>query len=71
MSGLKGYISQIIGPVVDVHFDLKEDDHTMLPSIHEALKVLRKDGRELTIEVQQHIGEDTTLCCRSGPLFTR
>ena len=59
MSGLKGYISQIIGPVVDVHFDLKEDDHTMLPSIHEALKVLRKDGRELTIEVQQHIGEDT------------
>ncbi len=59
MSGLKGYISQIIGPVVDVHFDLKEDEAIKLPSIHEALTITRQDGRDLIVEVQQHIGEDT------------
>ena len=30
MSGLKGYISQIIGPVVDVHFDLNEEESVKL-----------------------------------------
>ena len=30
-----------------------------LPRIHDALLIKRKDGRELTVEVQQHIGEDT------------
>ena len=59
MSGLKGYISQIIGPVVDVHFDLNEEESVRLPSIHEALTITRNDGRELIVEVQQHIGEDT------------
>ena len=59
MSGLKGYISQIIGPVVDVHFDLSADETTNLPSIHEALTITRSDGRKLIVEVQQHIGEDT------------
>ena len=62
MSELKGHISQIIGPVVDVHFDLSGDSRTGLPSIHEALKVARQDGRDLIIEVQQHIGEDTVRC---------
>ena len=59
MPELKGYISQIIGPVVDVHFDLTEGSHSLLPSIHDALTVLRPDGRTLILEVQQHIGEDT------------
>ena len=59
MSGLKGYISQIIGPVVDVHFDLKDDEAADLPSIYEALVITRSDGRQLILEVQQHIGEDT------------
>ena len=59
MATLTGRISQIIGPVVDVHFNLSEDQQTRLPSIHEALQVLRKDGTPLTIEVQQHLGEDT------------
>ena len=55
---LTGYISQIIGPVVDVHFpDLGE--HGRLPGIHEAMTVRRRDGRELVLEVQQHIGENT------------
>ena len=59
MSGLKGHISQIIGPVVDVHFDINADEVTALPAIHEALTVIRPDGRTLIVEVQQHIGEDT------------
>ena len=62
MSEAKGHISQIIGPVVDVHFDLSEKQEAALPSIHEALKVKRPGGRELIIEVQQHIGEDTVRC---------
>ena len=61
MSVLIGHISQIIGPVVDVHFTDDELVDT-LPYIHEALKVKRDDGRELIIEVQQHIGEDTVRC---------
>ena len=58
MSQLTGHISQIIGPVVDVHFEF-EDEHSQLPAIHEALTIRRKDGKELVVEVQQHIGEDT------------
>ncbi len=63
MAEVRGYISQIIGPVVDVHFDLdKAEDVKSLPSIQDALKIARPDGRELVIEVQQHIGEDTVRC---------
>ena len=57
MSGLKGNISQIIGPVVDVHFEITGS--AQLPAIHEALQIIRPDGRTLVVEVQQHIGEDT------------
>ena len=59
MSGLIGKISQIIGPVVDVHFDSAEAHDVQLPAIHEALIINRTDGRQLVVEVQQHIGEDT------------
>lgn len=60
MSQIIGHISQIIGPVVDVFFDTKGlDAEKVLPKIHDALIVKRPDGRELIIEVQQHIGEDT------------
>ena len=63
MSQINGRISQIIGPVIDVYFDIKgENPEKVLPKIHEALKVQRSDGRELVIEVQQHIGEDTVRC---------
>ena len=58
MSELTGHISQIIGPVVDVHFE-PDESSCLLPAIHEALSIVRKDGRELIVEVQQHIGEDT------------
>ena len=45
----KGTISQVIGPVVDVHFDGD------LPQILTALEVKREDG-VLTLEVSQHTG---------------
>ena len=61
MAVLTGYISQIIGPVVDVSYGHAGPD-TPLPSINEALDVTRPDGRKLVIEVQQHIGEDTVRC---------
>ena len=55
---MTGYISQIIGPVIDVHFpDLGEEN--MLPGIHEAMTIKKNDGSELIVEVQQHIGENT------------
>ena len=58
MAQVEGYISQIIGPVVDVHFpDLSRE--CLLPGIHEAMTIRRRDGRELVVEVQQHIGENT------------
>ena len=60
MANLVGHISQIIGPVVDVHFNLEPGAE--LPRIHDALSVLRANGRTLIIEVQQHIGEDTVRC---------
>ena len=59
MPGLTGNISQIIGPVVDVHFELGDNTAGQLPAIHEALKITKKDGKDLIVEVQQHIGEDT------------
>ena len=63
MPEIKGKISQIIGPVVDVHFDIDNSKATsILPNIHDALKLTRPGGGTLIIEVQQHIGEDTVRC---------
>ena len=56
---ISGHISQIIGPVVDVYFDKKGEHGVLLPRIHDALKIVRSDGKVLIVEVQQHIGEDT------------
>lgn len=57
MSALIGQISQIIGPVVDVRFDLTELQKANLPAIYDALNVTRGNGDEVFLEVQQHIGE--------------
>ena len=63
MSKINGHISQIIGPVIDVFFETGgEDPEKVLPKIHEALVIHRPDGRDLIIEVEQHIGEDTVRC---------
>ena len=63
MSELTGHISQIIGPVVDVQFTGDDiDKRLQLPSINEALEIVRDNGRRLVVEVQQHIGEDIVRC---------
>ena len=57
---INGRISQIIGAVVDVAFDREgRPAAEVLPKIHDALEVTHPDGRQIIIEVQQHIGEDT------------
>ena len=53
---MKGKVSQIIGPVMDISFDTTNGE---LPNIMEALEVTRPDGLVVTLECQQHIGEDT------------
>ena len=63
MSQINGDISQIIGPVIDVYFDTQgQDAGKVLPKIYEALKVKRPEGKDLLLEVEQHIGEDTVRC---------
>ena len=57
-----GKITQIIGAVLDVKF--KEG---FLPEINEAIKVERKDGSTLVVEVAQHLGDDTVRCIAMGP----
>ena len=52
---VKGKISQVIGPVVDVTFD----DQQSLPKILDALEVTKANGEVVVLECQQHIGEDT------------
>mgnify|MGYP001373179666 CR=1 FL=1 len=59
MSKNIGHISQVIGPVVDVYFNMEQVEEATLPSIHEALEIKRPDGKTLIVEVQQHIGENT------------
>ncbi len=52
----KGRVAQVMGPVVDVRFDSGN-----LPSIYNALTVPIGE-RTLTVEVAQHIGDNTVRC---------
>ena len=54
-----GYVTQVIGPVVDVIF---EGTGVELPPIYEALQIERENGANLIVEVEQHIGENTVRC---------
>lgn len=56
-----GILVQAIGPVLDVRFSSQT-----LPPLLTALKVRRESGKELTIEVLQHIGDDTVRCISMG-----
>jgi F-type H+/Na+-transporting ATPase subunit beta len=56
MSKQIGKISQVIGPVIDVSFDLEGGT---LPNILDALEIVRSNGQKLILEVQQHIGENS------------
>jgi len=51
----EGYISQIIGAVVDVSFENEKD----LPNLYDALEISKDDGSKLVLECQQDIGENT------------
>lgn len=51
----EGFISQVIGPVVDVSFEQDQP----LPNIHDALEVTKNDGHMVVLEAQQDIGENT------------
>ena len=52
----KGLVSQVMGPVVDVKFE-----QGCLPAIYNALTV-EIGERVLTVEVAQHIGDNTARC---------
>ncbi len=51
-----GIVAQVMGPVVDVRFEKGG-----LPPIHQALTVMIGE-RKLTVEVAQHIGDNTARC---------
>ncbi|MEO1219119.1 MAG: F0F1 ATP synthase subunit beta [Bacteroidota bacterium] len=48
-----GFITQIIGPVVDISFESTQH----LPAILHALEVSKEDGEKVILECQQHLGE--------------
>jgi F-type H+-transporting ATPase subunit beta len=49
----KGYVTQIIGPVLDIKFP-----GGTLPPIYSALKIVLDDGTENIVEVQQLLGDN-------------
>ena len=55
MSIIKGKVSQVIGPVVDVRFERCVE----LPNIYDALEVRKADGSRVVLEVQSHVGENS------------
>ena len=52
MANPVGHVTQVIGAVVDVHFE------THLPPILNALET-KNQGNRLVLEVAQHLGEST------------
>ena len=53
---VKGSVVQVVGPVVDIHFE-----EGNLPAIYNAL-VMNIGDKKLTVEVAQHIGDNTVRC---------
>ena len=53
VQGATGTITQITGPVIDIEFPADR-----LPEIYNALVLERDNGESLTLEVQQHLGND-------------
>jgi F-type H+/Na+-transporting ATPase subunit beta len=49
----KGYVTQIIGPVLDIKFP-----DGILPPIYSAIKIAVDDGTEIIVEVQQLLGDN-------------
>ena len=57
-----GKIIQIISAVLDIKFE-----EGYLPEINDAIRIPLKNGKELTVEVAQHLGDDTVRCIAMGP----
>ena len=47
MAKQKGKVAQVIGPVIDVTFDLND---TSLPDIYDSLEITRENGDKLILE---------------------
>ncbi len=60
MSVNQGYITQIIGPIIDVAFDNK------LPAIYNALTLKRENGEVLYLEVEQQLSATEVRCVALG-----
>ncbi len=52
-----GHIVQIIGPVLDIKFSAEN-----MPQIYNAIEIKKQDGKTLTVEVAQHLGDDIVRC---------
>ncbi len=59
---VKGKITEIIGAVLDIRFP-----EGKLPDINDAIVIKRKEEGTLTVEVAQHLGDDTVRCIALGP----
>ena len=57
-----GKITQIISAGLDIKFQ-----EGNLPEINDAIRIPLKDGKELVVEVAQHLGDDTVRCIAMGP----
>lgn len=55
MAEIKGKISQIIGPVIDISFEGAGE----LPKILDAITIKKEDGTNIVLECQKHIGEES------------
>ncbi len=53
-----GRVVSVQGPVVDVHFELEAD----VPDIHQVILVKALDGREVTLEVGEHLPGNLARC---------
>ena len=58
----KGRIVQAVGPIIDVEF---KNQH--LPELLTALKIETGEGKDLIVEVAQHIGDDVVRAVAMGP----
>lgn len=57
-----GKITQVISAVLDIKFP-----QGGLPEINDAIEITTKNGGVLTVEVAQHLGDDTVRCIALGP----
>lgn len=56
-----GKIIQVIGPVVDIRYS-----NGVLPSLKNAIEVIKSEQEKLVVEVAQHVGDDCVRCIAMG-----